>query len=79
MRGRNSTTAVGGWRSCLIAVVSTLAASTPVWAHHQPTHEGANIGVAIATPWPKRSPRPIAPERAGGVRHASRMRGCKGG
>jgi hypothetical protein len=47
MRGCNSTPAVGGWRSCLIAVVSMLAASTPVWAHHQPTHEGANIGVAI--------------------------------
>jgi hypothetical protein len=47
MRGRNRTTAVGGRRSCLIAVVSMLAASTPVWAHHQPPHEGANIGVAI--------------------------------
>ena len=41
MRARNTTTAVGGWRSCLIAVVSTLAASTPVWARQQPTHEGA--------------------------------------
>jgi hypothetical protein len=47
MRGRNGTTAVGGWRSCLFAVVSMVAASTPVWAHHQPPHEGANIGVAI--------------------------------
>jgi hypothetical protein len=47
MRGRNRPTALGGWRSCLIAVVSMFAASTPVWAHHQPTHEGGNIGVAI--------------------------------
>jgi hypothetical protein len=47
MRGRNATAAVGGWRSCLIAVVSTLAASTPVWLHHQPSHEGATFGVAI--------------------------------
>ena len=47
MRGRNRTTAVGGWRRHLIAVVSMLATSTPVWAHHQPQHEGANVGVAI--------------------------------
>jgi hypothetical protein len=47
MRGCIRTTAVGGWRSCLIAVISTLAASTPVWAHHQPPHKGANVGVAI--------------------------------
>jgi hypothetical protein len=47
MRRRNRTPAVDGWRSCLIAVASMLAASTPVWAHHQPPHEGANIGVAI--------------------------------
>jgi hypothetical protein len=47
MRGRDSTRAVGGWRSCLIAAVSTIAACTPVQAHHQPPHEGANVGVAI--------------------------------
>ena len=46
MRGRNIA-AVGAWRSYLIAVVSMLAVSSPVWAHHQPPHEGANIGVAI--------------------------------
>ena len=51
MRARNSTKTVGGWRSCLIAVVSTLAASTPVSAHPQPTHQGADIGVAIAAFW----------------------------
>jgi hypothetical protein len=47
MRGRSRSLVVGGCRSCLIAVVSILAASTPVWAHHQPPHEGPNIGVAI--------------------------------
>jgi hypothetical protein len=43
----NRCAAVGGWRSCLIGAVSILAVSTPVSAHHQPPHEGANIGVAI--------------------------------
>ena len=47
MRGRSRSLVIGGYRSCLIAVVSILAASTPVWAHHQPPHEGPNIGVAI--------------------------------
>src|SRR3974390_2710459 len=47
MRGRNSITARGGWRSCFIAVVAMLAAWAPVWAHHQQPHEGATIGVAI--------------------------------
>ena len=47
MRGRSSFTAIGGWRSRLIAAVSMLAACTPVWAHHQPPHEGTIIGVAI--------------------------------
>jgi hypothetical protein len=47
MRGRNRISAVGGWRSCVIAAVSMLAACTPVWAHHQPPHEGTTVGVAI--------------------------------
>ena len=47
MRARNRSTAAGGWRSCLIAAVSMFAACTPVLAHHQPPHEGTNVGVAI--------------------------------
>jgi hypothetical protein len=47
MSGRNCTITAGGWRSYLIAAVSMFAACTSVWAHHQPPHEGANIGVAI--------------------------------
>lgn len=46
MRARQRTTAASRWRSRLIAGWM-LAASTPVWAHHQPAHEGRNIGVAI--------------------------------
>jgi hypothetical protein len=46
MRSGQSTAATR-WRSCLIAAISMLTASTPVWAHQQPAHEGPNIGVAI--------------------------------
>lgn len=46
MRGRNRTTAVGGWRSCVIAA-ALLAACTSVRAHHQVPHQGTSVGVAI--------------------------------
>jgi hypothetical protein len=47
MRRRNSSFAVGGWRSFLMAAISILAASTSVCAHHQSSREGANIGNGI--------------------------------
>jgi hypothetical protein len=47
MTRRNQSSAVATWRSRLIAAISILAASTPVWAHHVPPHEGPNVGVGI--------------------------------
>ena len=46
MRACNSATAVGRWRSALIAI-AMLPASAPVCAHHQSPHEGAIVGIAI--------------------------------
>src|ERR1700756_2479611 len=47
MREGGRTAGLGVWRYCFVAAVSMLAASTPVSAHHQPPHEGPNVGVAI--------------------------------
>jgi hypothetical protein len=44
---RNGASAVGGWRSVLVAAVSIIAASMPASAHEQPPRAGTSVGVAI--------------------------------